>query len=228
MSFAKKISGPAVLFTITCFLFTSVLSCGAGQDTANSSAQNRSLPPSPITYIDNLYSIDSKGGSSVWCAGYYGKIYHSSNGGKDWIQQKSNTLDELYGVAFVNPKKGWVVGRHGTILHTADGGATWVAQTSPTKATLYEVMFVDEKNGWATGYGMNGIIIHTADGGASWSIQKEDEDRLYNSLYFADTLNGWVVGEYGTIYHTTDNRRGQNLGKTRERGWHCLAVWTIF
>ena len=49
----------------------------------------------------------------VWIVGYYGKIYHSRDGGKQWYRQDAGTTNALLGIDFVSENDGWAVGELG-------------------------------------------------------------------------------------------------------------------
>ena len=61
-----------------------------------------------------------------WIVGKFGLILHSSDGGKSWGEQRSETSKPLTAVSFANDRDGFIVGAGGTILATTDGGKTWV------------------------------------------------------------------------------------------------------
>ena len=151
---------------------------------------------------DNLFSINFVNEKDGWACGYWGTIIHTTDGGKNWVQQKANVDTVLASVFFIDPEYGWIVGSDGTIIHTADGGKSWTSQKSPEKIFLTSVRFVNREKGWAAGENMT--ILHTADGGKTWSVQFKGEDLIFKAISFSDENNGWVVGEYGYIYHTTD------------------------
>ncbi len=71
--------------------------------------------------IQDLVFIDNLNG---WVCSYFGRIYHTENGGRDWEQQETFTSQDLFGIDFVDDSTGWAVGRYGTILHTNNGGVT--------------------------------------------------------------------------------------------------------
>jgi len=60
-----------------------------------------------------------------WVVGMEGAILHTTNSGKTWAKQKSNTYDSLYSVVFVDESTGWACGDFGTVVQTTDGGKTW-------------------------------------------------------------------------------------------------------
>lgn len=76
--------------------------------------------------LEDIHFIDRKNG---WVVGYLGTtILHTSDGGKTWKQEKTNTRCWLHAIHFVDEDHGWAVGDRDTILHTSNGGKSWVVQ----------------------------------------------------------------------------------------------------
>ena len=64
--------------------------------------------------LNDVFFVDNSHG---WIVGSNSTILHTSNGGKDWIDQPNQPLPfkvELHKVRFISPKLGWVVGGNGT------------------------------------------------------------------------------------------------------------------
>lgn len=163
-----------------------------------------STQPFKLVTHEDLLSVTLPDDDHIWIVGFKSTILHSSDGGINWVFQKSPISTDLFNVFFMNNKNGFIAGKHGTILHTTDGGNTWVNKSENTKTDqrLINIHFVDLKEGWVVG--TFGTILHTEDGGNTWEKQGWDEDKIYNNVYFVDNQTGWIVGEYGTIYHTED------------------------
>jgi len=95
---------------------------------------------------------------------------------------------------------------------TGDGTWEW---TNPSVQgnTLKAVSFIDANHGWAAG--VAGTVLKTNDGGANWIAQIPSPNNCagitpygngcnLSGISFIDANNGWAVGEYGTIWHTTN------------------------
>ena len=147
----------------------------------------------------SVYFIDRNKG---WAVGVGGSILATSDGGRNWVPQKSGTSAQLLSVHFVNQEKGWAVGSVGTVLATTDGGKKWIRQKNEISALLFSVYFIDGKKGWAVGE--NGMILTTKNGGNVWIQQKADFDKTLYCVHFANENNGWVVGKEGAVLATED------------------------
>ncbi len=169
----------------------------------------------------DLFSVSFPTENDGWACGRWGMILHTSDGGKSWNRQTSNTDYTLTSISFVDPKNGWAVGDAGTILHTKDGGTTWEKQKSPVNFFLMGVHFADPRKGWAVGERTN--ILHTTDGGQTWKVQFKDQDFVLKSVSFCNDKNGWAAGEYGLIYGTenggaTWTKQAGGFGFSEETG----------
>jgi len=148
----------------------------------------------------DLFSVSFPTKDLGWICGRWGTIMHTSDGGLQWVGQKSGTDYTLTTVRFVNQNIGWAIGDGGTILHTRDGGKTWSPQNSPVPYFLMGAYFFDENIGWIVTE--KTTILYTSNGGKTWKIQFSGPDYILKRIHFCDRNNGWAVGEYGYIYHT--------------------------
>ena len=186
--------------------------------------------PDEIDYADDLYAVTAVGASHVWAAGYFGAVYHSSDGGESWRRQESLTERSIYDISFADEKHGWAVGRRGFVIGTKDGGETWVRQKTPRfpPRHLFAVDAIDENTAWIVGDW--GTRYRTRDGGETWEdlsflvdeehpvfqyLSEEEieayargekvyDDVYLNDLQFLDQQRGWIAGEYGMIFYTVD------------------------
>jgi photosystem II stability/assembly factor-like uncharacterized protein len=191
-----------------------------------------------IDLPDDLYAVTAIGADRLWAAGYFGAIYRTSDGGKNWQKLNGLTDQSIYDISFADEKNGWAVGRRGFVIHTTDGGDTWEVQSIPRKPAqhLFAVQAVDANTAWAVGDW--GGRYYTGDAGKTWEDRSfiltadspawkylsEDElatvaaggkiydDIFLNDVFFADKQHGWMAGEYGYIFRTDDG------GQTWERG----------
>ena len=191
-----------------------------------------------IDLPDDLYAVTAVGADHLWAGGYFGAIYRTVDGGKNWKKLDSKTDQAIYDISFADDKNGWAVGRRGFVIHTTDGGDTWENQTIPRQPPqhLFAVRAVDASTAWAVGDW--GGRYYTADGGKTWEDRSflitkdhpsfkylsEEEmaafergDKIYDDIFLNDVLfldksHGWMAGEYGYIFRTEDG------GQSWERG----------
>ena len=122
---------------------------------------NEVLPPSGIIVVAPVDAYS-------WRLGAGGKIEHSTDSSRTWMQQKSGvTVDLTAGVAPTG-KICWVVGKAGTVLLTTDGGRHWKQVASPTKEDLAGVDAMDAKRAsvWVASHAKS---YDTNDGGVTWT-----------------------------------------------------------
>lgn len=151
---------------------------------------------------DDLFSVSFPTEMNGWACGRWGTVIHSSDGGKTWSHQQSNTEMTLSAIFFVDAHKGWAVGDEGTIIHTRDGGKRWEKQLSPVAFRLMDVHFQTDLKGWIVTEQTH--ILFTGNGGKTWDIQFRGKDFILKAVSFCDVNHGWAVGEYGYIFHTRD------------------------
>lgn len=158
-----------------------------------------------------------------WGIGGNGDILATTDVGKTWNKQESNTFKNLQDVHFVDSNTGWIVGEYGkndsdVILYTDNKGSNWKKQNPGISESLYGVHFTDSQNGYAVGgtRHQKGIILHTEDGGSNWQIQYEnDQGQCLRSIKFVNANFGWAVGDRGIILYTTNGGKNwQEQGKT--------------
>jgi len=188
----------SLLTTYALLLTAGVLTVAGGCKTG----QKFQAPKIATITPENAHGVMATDDNNIWIVGNWGIIFHSSDGGKNWVEQKSGIKTLLCDGVFVDSKTGWVIGIDGTILHTADGGNTWVKQNSGTTKHLFGIAFTDKDYGWVVGE--FSTILHTTDGGNTWAPQQPEADKIYNSVCFVDRQNGFIVGESGAMARTTD------------------------
>lgn len=181
---------------------------------------------------DDLYAVASPGNNRVIAVGYFGAIFLSEDGGNKWERRSANTQASLYSIGMADEKRGWVVGQLGTILRTEDGGQTWTAQENPKQkegSHLFSVYVIDANT--ALTIGEWGSILYTENAGKTWEDRSflihekhpqfvwlapaqqqrvREGERVYEDvgLNHVNCLAGsnycWIVGEFGSIYRSSD------------------------
>ncbi|MGB7921882.1 MAG: YCF48-related protein, partial [Pyrinomonadaceae bacterium] len=174
-------------------------------------------------------------------AGAPARIYKTTDGGKRWNLQYSNTTagvffdamafwDAEHGIAFSDP-----VGGSFLIITTENGGATWkeVPRENIPPPLAGEAAFAasgtclavqGRDNAWfGTGGGAQSRVFRSTDRGRTWKVA-ETPIRSGNatngifSLAFRDARNGVAVGG---DYQKTDEA-SDNVARTTDGG----ATWT--
>jgi len=178
------------------------------------SAEEALVAQDPVLY--DVQFIDS---STGWVVGEFGKIYHTGDGGKTWVEQEQSLLGSsglydvldiptFFGVSFVDHRNGIVAGLQGRIARTRDGGKTWAFERFdvdvPVEDPLLSVVQFPDTSAWAVG--IAGAIVRQDRPDGAWKrppVGMELTSWL-RKVDFYDANNGWIVGGYGLILHTTD------------------------
>ena len=99
---------------------------------------SRVYPDEPFNYENFCVSFSSN--RIGWCGGTFGKIFKTTNGGFNWIQQQVPSINFRRSMWFFNDSIGWAVGGGGQIVHTTSGGQYLgiepVSGIIPSKFTL--------------------------------------------------------------------------------------------
>ncbi|MBM4246341.1 MAG: hypothetical protein FJ148_21500 [Deltaproteobacteria bacterium] len=161
-----------------------------------------------------LYAVRFVDEKTGWIVGEFGKILHTTDGGKTWIEQQNTLLgDEIvdaldlptfYDIDCVDAQECVTVGLDGRIAATTDGGKTWAFQEveGDFSEPLFTVQLFPDGSGWAAG--VAGEVMRRENG--QWK-PADLGMRVFGWLRevgFADQNNGWLVGGFGTILKTRD------------------------
>jgi len=77
----------------------------------------------PVGMNNFLYSVFFNNFSTGWIGGTNTRLYKTSNGGYNWIQQVIPTPMYMSNMSFYNDTIGWIAGgNQGKIIHTSNGG----------------------------------------------------------------------------------------------------------
>ena len=156
------------------------------------------MPGEPTVDMRDIFFIDELYG---WAVGDFGMVYHTTDGGANWEQQKTEVSRTLRAVQFVDMNTGWAVGYDGLIMRTLDGGMTWHKKflSGGLPNHFVALSFTDAHNGWIVN--TNGDIYRTVNGGLTWTRDFRGFDRSWNGVAFTDGTTGWAVGFDGRIIH---------------------------
>lgn len=131
-----------------------------------------------------------------------GRLYMTSDSGKNWIEMQSFIWRTFYAFDYLNDT---------TIVGVGGGGynagliwrytiSTWWDLIDTPQFQLRDVDFVNEKVGYACGYS---VIMKTQDGGFTWQLTPA-KNELFSAICFLNEKVGYSVGRTGTIVKTSD------------------------
>ena len=164
---------------------------------------------------------DGKAGWGVGSDLKIGRIFHTTDGWKTWIDQTDTTVTKqrFSSVDFVDELHGWVVGEAGIILYTKDGGSSWAIQgAGVTSNNLNKLSTVDSDHAWAAGD--KGTIVYTMNG-TTWNLINTG---ITNPLYGIDMYNashGVAVGKSQTAYYRHELESRYHGAQYRGKGFQC-------
>ncbi|MGA2296104.1 MAG: PKD domain-containing protein [FCB group bacterium] len=89
----------------------------------NGNLINKNLLP-PNVYWNKIFFINDKIG---WIAGDSGRILHTTDAGKHWYKQRTNTTEGFTSIWFIDSLRGWIGTGESSIFYTSNGGVTLAA-----------------------------------------------------------------------------------------------------
>jgi photosystem II stability/assembly factor-like uncharacterized protein len=127
-----------------------------------------------VQTAETLYAVFCSSVTSGWVAGTNGTVFKTTDSGKTWQTQRTNSDQVIRSIYFLEDgEHGWVAGQNGALEYTEDGGDTWTTQASHTNTMLKAIYFLPGgKRGWAAG--TSGTLLHTEDGGKHWVHQTRE------------------------------------------------------
>jgi photosystem II stability/assembly factor-like uncharacterized protein len=148
-----------------------------------------------------------------------GRIWHTTDGGRNWVKRKDSTDVWANDIIFINNLKGFVTGKRildykSFIWKTTNGGNTW-EEIVPTPF-ISKIFFIDSSIGFAIG---SSEILKTTDGGETWHKSSIEPGASFGAwdIFFPDPLHGWSVGmsnkitDTGIILKTSDGGETWNV-----------------
>ena len=156
---------------------------------------NWELQVSPT--IQNLNFIYS----NSLAVGDSGTVIKSSDHGKTWVCQLTNTRNNLFSCKMTHDSIGFAVGENGTLLKTNNSGANWNLISSNSTKNLNSISFSSAKNGWIVGD--SGTVLKTTDSGKTWNSASTYATDNLNAILFS-YADGYIVGDKGLIVKTAD------------------------
>ena len=141
--------------------------------------------------INTFFFLDAQNG---FCAGEYGVVFKTSNGGTNWewigFQNGRYGGTDINSVYFIDKSTGFAVGLGGRIMKTTDGGKTWNGYAS-TYNTIKQLKLISN----TTAYGLVGnSFIKTTDGGNKWTnTGAPDSKGNTTSFDFINENSGYCI-----------------------------------
>ena len=157
---------------------------------------------SPFQQWSHLRSSCALDALTLFAAGDLGTIVKTTDGGRTWVRQVSETNVNLHAISFANASIGFAAGDNGLILRTTNGGQTWTSLVVNPNVKFLGLTLTDAKSGTAVGY--PSAIYRTTNGGTTWVPQLSGPAATLQSVFFTDAKTGIIVGSSGTILRTTN------------------------
>ncbi len=135
---------------------------------------------------------------AIYPMGTYSKIFRTTNGGKNWVDLRTDTSISYRKISFLNNLTGWASGNN-NFIKTTNGGSNWLTMQTNSAGPMFQ--FIDANTGWTAGYGP---IYKTTNGGLNWYSQVDIGLASISVMQFINSQTGWIVGSDGLIIKTTN------------------------
>ena len=176
--------------------------------------------------------LEAKNSFEAWVGSDQGTIYHTTNGGVNWISQYSISgsyidgiiaIDATTLVAYGDPVLGNFV-----ILRSINGGTSWTVNSSIAEDSSGEFGWYKlDKIGTTLRFTTNhGRIIQSNDNGINWFVAGKYRSDDITNISFSDPNNGMFTGKKGSIFRTTNGGTTWNAVTTPVIStlWGCQFI----
>lgn len=176
---------------------------------------------------EQSYFISAVNNSTAWVSTYTGKIFKTSNGGLNWIQQIYSHQRFINNLHFFNLNTGYFIADevNDTIgfFYTRNGGSNWIrsqnAPRSSVTGTLIEnCVFQYDTNfiGFCGYLGSNNYKFNKLTGGfeASWQTLNYGTSGAFRTAGFVNSQEGLAADINGNIIITTNGGINWNFRNT--------------
>lgn len=175
-------------------------------------------PQGDITYYSIFFSDEDNG----WIVGDGGAIRHSSDGGKTWLEQQSNTYCNLKSVFFIDDVRGFAIGDNRTLISTIDGGNSWYTDELMDGAGSVLRCLHSDSSGNIYFVSDYGEVFCSPDTGETWIFKHGFNKDGYYYLQFVSPEVAFASDYYGES--AAYGEEGQTIEQTMDGG----LCWSSF
>ena len=174
-----------------------------------------------LALVDPIfYDVQFLDENTGWIVGEFGKIYHTTDGGQNWVEQQNSLLGQagfsdalnlptFFGLSFSDANNGVAVGLEGKVATTSNAGQHWTFIGQADGGALFDTeplyaphLIGAGDHGWIVG-GAGRVLRLQAGEWQPTSVGMPIATWL-RAVDFSDADHGWIVGGYGAILRTTD------------------------
>lgn len=143
----------------------------------------------------HLYAIAGSPSGNLYISGEFGRLFSSSDHGRQWNELPSPYEGSLFGVLPLANESVLVFGLRGNCYRTDDGGSTWRRSETGTAASL--LAGLQTANGSLVIAGLGGAILISHDGGDTFLERKSGAHRGIAATVEVTPDRIMLVGEGG-------------------------------
>lgn len=178
-----------------------ILGSGGIQHNSNNSGSTWSITSDSET-LNQLNSIFTLNGTTIWAAGNNGAMIKSTDGGNSWFSLTSGITDTIKDIKFVSDLTGYFVAKN-KIYKSIDGGVSWAQnKAASTGVYLNEISALNQNEIIVVGSSKN--TYYTINGGDAWNLVTVATDGELISVHYSGTSTAYCAGNSGKVFKTTD------------------------
>ena len=156
--------------------------------------------------LEDVFFYDTLNG---WASGQQQWVSHTSNGGRTWERQMTESGTGISDLVFTTPLIGWArTGNQSSLQHTTDGGAHWTTYVlHPDWPWTSAMAFADPLHGYIIAVNESSpdnVLWTTTDGGETWicdlaplPITDEGID-----MTFTSPQSGWLIAGRSILHYS--------------------------
>lgn len=168
--------------------------------------------------LNDVFFLDARYG---WVVGDHGTIWHTADGGVNWMLQETPIDCSLHSVYFVDRNFGLAVGGYlfpftrqgrGVVLLTTDGGKSWSMISVDHYPVFHRIRMFDPTTGFLAGESSEFCpsgLFSTRDGGRTWKPIVSDKTEGWMAVDFLDDKTGIGIDRLGSLRSLHANREIQ-------------------
>ena len=164
-----------------------------------------------------LYDVEFLDTQRGYIVGEFGKIYYTTDGGQNFVEQQETLMDEtvidildlptLFDVEFVSDQHGIAAGLDGRIAETTDGGQNWDFRPNNVDDYVdpfYSATILPDGTRWVVGASGQVVKAGAGEPFARGDLGSRVNNWIRRVRFHDDGKHGWLVGGFGLIMNTDD------------------------
>jgi len=165
-----------------------------------------------LDYDHEIKSLRFKNGR-IYAISIGNTLQWTDDNGQNWSSLIMPGWDYFSAADFFSDESGLLVGGEnfgkGIVNKVLTGINTSISDADTLQHEMTDIHILNDSSVIAVGYG---VILRSDNRGLNW-IPDNSRGDFFKAISFPDSINGFVIGDYGSIYSTSD--AGTNWNKIK-------------